>query len=1084
MSKTIKQLTGAIFPLNDETRLFLSSTLLIFIIRCSGLVFNNFTETAFLKRFGVEFLPIIYIVNPIITLVLIARFSSLMDRRTGYQILSKLLVFSGLAGGVFWLLVSLELKMIYPFMFVMKAQIEILLGIVFWNLANDLFNLHQSKRLFPLITAGGVAGDVCGSFFTPLLANAWNINHLLIVYAMMTLAGAYMVKQMKGSFPSGLLLNNRKKKSATLVNQYKNFRHVMQHSRLILILVFLTFFSNIVLPFMNYQFNFAVDSYFSTEAGMVAFFGYFRGIMNIFSFALLFYSGRFYAKFGLPGALMVHPLNYLLIFVAFFFKVDLVSAIYARFSSNVVRTTLNRPVNNIVIGIFPENIRAAIRPFLRGVVARAGLVSGALILFVAEKWVEPASLSIVAIPFVTGWILSALYLKKNYSKILSKMFSMNMIDLKSMEKDVVARLFKDSSLESELVHRFRHGNRAELLSYVKIMKFFSIPQLDDHILYVMEKQGAETAKQLMPYLSGTAGEKAFTVFRKMVDIDDKELMVSMIHGVKLIKSQACVDFFEDILRRCRDKKSGVCHYPEVRGYASACLALKKPQEYRQRITRWITSTESSDLQSGIIALGEIGDPSSIGTVKSLLEENPNNAMTVFLIEALYKLGPADMNTIALGFLSHPLRSCRMAALQGLSIENDTHLRAVVEMLSETDGNVQRLAAQKIKTSRYQNPLVLFASLNKPCSLSRERIFDLIDEMDIKEIDLFHYFRQQLSMCYVYLTINTRLTEMKRTPATKLLMTHLEQRKNEYIKTVLRIFTMADKTGQMKPVFRMFYSNEPRQHFNALEAIESRLEPALRQLLMPLVDESREWSVIEEGKRWFSLPDFGKDANQICSYLMDAENPVTVLLALATALEKKLDRISPDKLKKLRTSDSREIQNLARRLETTCFEEGVKEMDNALSLYEKIAHIEKVNIFKGLAINELAAIAEITEEKSYPKDYQLCTEGSAAETMYIALSGKILASRGNTEMGRFSAGDSFGLTALLLDDKRLLSCVTEEKSSFLVIHKREFEEMLLEYPRISYEFARIQSRRVEKLLGNIGKQDKAFSDVFGSDRADG
>ncbi|HKK91492.1 MAG TPA: hypothetical protein VJ936_08825, partial [Desulfobacteraceae bacterium] len=86
--------------------------------------------------------------------------------------------------------------------------------------------------------------------------------------------------------------------------------------------------------------------------------------------------------------------------------------------------------------------------------------------------------------------------------------------------------------------------------------------------------------------------------------------------------------------------------------------------------------------------------------------------------------------------------------------------------------------------------------------------------------------------------------------------------------------------------------------------------------------------------------------------------------------------------------------------------------------------------------------------------------------------------------RFSAGDSFGLTALLLDDKRLLSCVIEEESSFLVIHKREFEEMLLEYPRISYEFARIQSRRVEKLLGNIGKQDKAFSDVFGSDRADG
>ena len=49
----------------DERELFLWSAVLLFLIRTSSILFNNFAETAFLKRFGVEYLPIVYIVNSI-----------------------------------------------------------------------------------------------------------------------------------------------------------------------------------------------------------------------------------------------------------------------------------------------------------------------------------------------------------------------------------------------------------------------------------------------------------------------------------------------------------------------------------------------------------------------------------------------------------------------------------------------------------------------------------------------------------------------------------------------------------------------------------------------------------------------------------------------------------------------------------------------------------------------------------------------------------------------------------------------------------------------------------------------------------
>jgi hypothetical protein len=65
---------------------------------------------------------------------------------------------------------------------------------------------------------------------------------------------------------------------------------------------------------MNYQFNFAVNEQFATESGLIEFFGYFRGVLNIISLVILLFVGKLYDRFGLPVALMFHPFNYILVF--------------------------------------------------------------------------------------------------------------------------------------------------------------------------------------------------------------------------------------------------------------------------------------------------------------------------------------------------------------------------------------------------------------------------------------------------------------------------------------------------------------------------------------------------------------------------------------------------------------------------------------------------------------------------------------------------------------------------------------------------------------------------------------------------
>ena len=44
----------------DEIAVFFWTTLLYFLIRIAAILLNNFAETAFLKRYGVEYLPVVY----------------------------------------------------------------------------------------------------------------------------------------------------------------------------------------------------------------------------------------------------------------------------------------------------------------------------------------------------------------------------------------------------------------------------------------------------------------------------------------------------------------------------------------------------------------------------------------------------------------------------------------------------------------------------------------------------------------------------------------------------------------------------------------------------------------------------------------------------------------------------------------------------------------------------------------------------------------------------------------------------------------------------------------------------------------
>ena len=139
------------------------------------------------------------------------------------------------------------------------------------------------------------------------------------------------------------------------------------------------------------------------------------------------------------------------------------------------------------------------------------------------------------------------------------------------------------------------------------------------------------------------------------------------------------------------------------------------------------------------------------------------------------------------------------------------------------------------------------------------------------------------------------------------------------------------------------------------------------------------------------------------------------------------------------------------------------MEPDISIPDKILHLKKIDIFRNMPVNELAAIASITEKVIYPTGKVIFRQGDVAESLYMVITGEIAATTDADEQPEiFKAGDSFGGVVLLTDDVSLFSARTLQETSLLMIHKREFVEIVREYPQIALDISKRLCEYVKEL----------------------
>ncbi len=762
-------------------------------------------------------------------------------------------------------------------------------------------------------------------------------------------------------------------------------------------------------------------------------------------------------------ALMFHPANYAIAFGAFLLRFDLYSAVYARISTNIIRTTINNPARAVLMGLFPSSARAVVRPFLRGTVVRVGTLAGSGMVMISERLFHPRFLSVVALIIVGGWLYTVRVLRKQYSRILLDLISKNVLDLRIMDQDEVAQIFQDKKALSQLTQSFLSSKGREAVWYVDFLRSLKIPDFEVLVLEAArdETRPPEVRLKLISMLGpGVAQE----VTLLLEDISRKGT-ISVVREAARVGAGLDHEKAKDFLRKLFKESSD----PMIRAYCIKGLYGEAPQTYQPIIEEWLNSDVPEERIAGVVAAGGSRDPRYIRPLHKILMEEHREEVICAVLEALLELQDQEVEELGARFLGHRSAKVRYAALKAMEIHDDQELELIIALLDDPHQEVVALAKEKILKAPHQNMELLIEHLTLPRRKVREGLFEILGHLGMKDLDVYRFIKGQTIKAYEQLAIKEAVDLLGSGEIQELLKRHMEEKKDFFVDNIMRVLVLHDPSDDMKIIWRGINSPDSRERANALEAFEGALDRSLVKMIMPLLEGDSDQRTLFAGRRQFDLPRFF-DKWSLIRYLLLDSDWVSAILALELVRRRGVEKLPQDLVRDLHEIEDPRVVGvvqcvLGQRGEQPCQEGAV--MEREISLPDRILHLRKIEIFEGLAVSELAAVASVAREEVHEAGVEVIREGEKGDTFYLIVEGEVSVLKAHTggiqlELDRIGAGDYFGEMALFEDIERSATIKTLTKSRFLVLDKQEFREIVREFPEIALHICRVLGRRIRKL----------------------
>ncbi|WP_017301192.1 MFS transporter [Nodosilinea nodulosa] len=390
-----------------------------------------------------------------------------------------------------------------PMVFSMRLWIEAIYGLNDLNLsvtANQLFNIREIKRAYPIISSGNLVADVLSGFSVYLLLRLIGLQNVLLLSFVVMVIGAiilyHLSRNYEHAFPDS---PRRQAEDAESVESYRSRQRLQGPIRQYVVLLF-SFFVLAQMLLFSIEFQFFNQLETSLDvAAIAAFLGFFSGLLGLIElFTQWFTSSRLIEREGVFKVALVLPSVIvtigLITLVASYPARLAVSALFVglvvlKFFDEWLRYTLVATTRPILFQPIPDQVRSTVQSWVSGIAEPLAMGGTGLAILVTIALCNRVGLSDVLVQarlFLLGTVVAALVwfaimvmLRSRYLNLLVRGAERGLLTFSDANLRVLKRAFIEQLEQPGLEANKR--SCIELLSHIDPKNVGEIlaPRLDD-----------------------------------------------------------------------------------------------------------------------------------------------------------------------------------------------------------------------------------------------------------------------------------------------------------------------------------------------------------------------------------------------------------------------------------------------------------------------------------------------------------------------------------------------------------------------------------------------------------------------------
>lgn len=1008
-------------------------------------------DTLFLSHYSIRALPwmfVFYGLASALTVVVYDRVAGRLPRDKAIVAWSVLGIGSYLAT---WGAVRAGSTLVLPVFYVWSEVFANLLISQFWTQSNDLLDARAQKRLLGTIGSARVLGVVFVGLGTGWIVRAVGTEQLLFVLAGLLVAVAVLAVVI-GREPRAPVPKARTRFAKQPPGVLSN-PHVVGLS-----LMLLCAFTALTVG--DYQFKaIAREAYTGDE--LARFFSFFYAGTGLVSFVFqLFVTPRLLSRFGVGAGMSVMPIVFGAASALLLGVPHLAIATVMKFADNGFQYTVHDTTMQALYVPFPAATKAQTRAFLDAVVKPLAYGIGGLVLVAFAAALGPVRLSYVAVAVTLPWLALIPLVRGRYLAALSRTLSAR--GAAAFEHEAVLDAGAQRALRRSL-----------------------------------EAEDPRIALAAMAELGAAGGELARATCERLVTHADPAIRVAALG--RLSTMELSLEHAQAVVAPAlRDA------VPEVRAAAAQVWARVATDDAVDALTP-LLDDPSRDVRAqtlaGLLGHGGFEGALVVGARIGALLDSPQPSDRADAARALGHLGrggqrrlrvlladadasvraaaaraAADVKDARLVPLLLPLlgdAKASRAATAALSAIGPSAVPAIVAALDdESLSRATRLILPRVLKgiSAESSYAALRARLPVQDSHLRLRLFGALAGLRQsmgRAPEPLAAIREWLARELVHTGRMVAGWEGARARATSPLLDEaVTFRAERGTKRLLRILELRYDAAPLRLVRERL--SDGRRRANALELLDTLLEPALRTLVMPWFDDG---PVLERLARCgvapgnIALPEAFLSMQcrhpnpYVGAVALDAlsraaKDPVLTELALAEArhgLRSREPLVREAAVYALRRCQGMSALDLpegdvdhvvARALRLV--RDGHSEEDaDVYSTLEKLVLLRASPVFKGIQGEDLAPLARIAEHMAVAPGEAVFAEHDTADALYVIIRGRVKIHRGDEQLASLGPGEPFGEMAALDGSPRSASATATEDSELLRIDSDEFYEVLHE-----------------------------------------